>query len=123
MPTVADLADDAGAQRVLRAPLHRRHRLIALHRHGVLDRFRPRTPIGSAPWHYVLGEAGAAVLAQEDGIDLAAFGYRRDRALSIAYSQRLTHTIDSLRNGPDLAVPRRAIPSPYSPHAMRLEEA
>lgn len=70
-----------------------RHRLIALHRLGVLDRFRPRPPTGSAPWHYVLGEPGAAVLAQEDGIDLAAFGYRRDRALSIAYSQRLAHTV------------------------------
>jgi hypothetical protein len=74
-------------------PSTARHRLVALHRLGVLDRFRPKPPTGSAPWHYVLGEPGAAVLAQEDDIDLAAFGYRRDRALSIAYSQRLTHTV------------------------------
>ncbi|WP_433432001.1 replication-relaxation family protein [Nonomuraea sp. CA-141351] len=74
-------------------PSTARHRLIALHHLGVLDRFRPRPPTGSAPWHYVLGESGATVLAQEDGIDMAAFGYRRDRALSIAYSQRLAHTV------------------------------
>ncbi|WP_433347625.1 replication-relaxation family protein [Microtetraspora malaysiensis] len=74
-------------------PTTARHRLIKLHRLGVLDRFRPKPPTGSAPWHYVLGEPGAAVLATEDGVDLPEFGYRRDRALSIAYSQRLAHTI------------------------------
>ncbi|MFC5830628.1 replication-relaxation family protein [Nonomuraea insulae] len=74
-------------------PSTARHRLVALHRLGVLDRFRPKPPTGSAPWHYVLGEPGAAALAQEDGVDLPAFGYRQDRALSIAYSQRLAHTV------------------------------
>ncbi|TQS27155.1 replication-relaxation family protein [Microbispora sp. KK1-11] len=42
-----------------------RHRLVTLNRLGALDRFRPRLPLGSAPWHYVLGEARAAVLALE----------------------------------------------------------
>ncbi|MEV4105581.1 replication-relaxation family protein [Nonomuraea sp. NPDC049649] len=74
-------------------PITARHRLVKLHRIGVLDRFRPKPPTGSAPWHYVLGEPGAAVLATEDGIDLSNLGYRRDRALSIAYSQRLAHTV------------------------------
>ncbi|MFF3667463.1 replication-relaxation family protein [Microtetraspora malaysiensis] len=74
-------------------PITARHRLVKLNRIGVLDRFRPKPPVGSAPWHYVLGEPGAAVLATEDGIDLHEFGYRRDRALSIAYSQRLAHTV------------------------------
>ncbi|GAA4211494.1 replication-relaxation family protein [Microbispora amethystogenes] len=70
-----------------------RHRLVKLNRLGALDRFRPRPPLGSAPWHYVLGEAGAAVLALEDGVTLSEFGYRRGQALSMAYSQRLAHTI------------------------------
>ncbi|MFG1697103.1 replication-relaxation family protein [Nonomuraea sp. NPDC049309] len=74
-------------------PTTARHRLIKLHHIGVLNRFRPKPPVGSAPWHYVLGEPGAVVLAAEDGTELAEFGYRRDRVLSIAYSQRLAHTV------------------------------
>ncbi|WP_158578973.1 replication-relaxation family protein [Spongiactinospora rosea] len=70
-----------------------RHRLVKLHRLSVVERFRPKPPTGSAPWHYVLGEPGAAVLAAEDGVELPDFGYRRDRVLSIAYSQRLAHTV------------------------------
>lgn len=72
-----------------------RKRLLQLHGMGVLDRFAPSLPVGAgtAPYHYVIGEAGAAVLAAEDGIDFAAFGYRRDRVLAIAYSQNLTHTV------------------------------
>ncbi|MCG5215474.1 replication-relaxation family protein [Streptosporangium sp. KLBMP 9127] len=72
-----------------------RKRLLILHHMGVLERFRPNQPIGTgaAPYHYVLGAAGAAVLASEDGIEFAALGYRRDRALGIAHNQRLTHTI------------------------------
>ncbi|WP_433498811.1 replication-relaxation family protein [Sphaerimonospora sp. CA-214678] len=72
-----------------------RRRLFTLHRMGVLDRFRPNLPpgMGTAPYHYVVGPAGAAVLASEDGVDLNAYGYRRDRVLSIAYSQRLAHTV------------------------------
>src|SRR5262249_6795359 len=72
-----------------------RKRLLSLHHMGVLERFRPNQPIGAgaAPYHYVLGASGAAVLASEEGIDFAAFGYRRDRALGIAHNQRLTHTV------------------------------
>ncbi|MDF5758440.1 replication-relaxation family protein [Spongiactinospora sp. TRM90649] len=74
-------------------PTTARHRLLKLHRLGVLDRFRPKPPLGTAPWHYVLGEPGAAVLATEDGIGLREFGYRRDRTMAIAFSQRLAHTV------------------------------
>lgn len=72
-----------------------RKRLLRLHRMGVVDRFAPNLPRGSgaAPYHYVLGEAGAAVLACEDGIDVKDFGYRRERVLSVAYSQTLAHTV------------------------------
>ncbi|RJL31895.1 replication-relaxation family protein [Bailinhaonella thermotolerans] len=72
-----------------------RKRLLTLHRLGVLERFAPRLPpgLGTAPYHYVLGEYGAAVLAAEDGLDTAEFGYRRDRAIAIAYSHKLAHTV------------------------------
>ncbi|MEO3810732.1 replication-relaxation family protein [Sphaerisporangium sp. B11E5] len=72
-----------------------RKRLLALHHIGALERFRPNLPpgMGTAPYHYVLGPAGAAVLASEDGVDITTYGYRRDRTLAIAYSQRLHHTV------------------------------
>src|SRR6266511_4321072 len=72
------------------------HRLVALARLGVLVRFRPvwtRRGGGSAPWHYVLGPAGAAVLAAEQAITPAQLSYRRDRTLAIAHSQRLAHQV------------------------------
>ena len=43
-----------------------RHRLAVLVRLGLLRRFRPHLQTGSAPWHYVLGPIGAALLGQED---------------------------------------------------------
>jgi hypothetical protein len=72
-----------------------RRRLLALTRMGLLERFRPNLPpsMGTAPYHYVIGETAAAVLASEDGIELSEYGYRRDRILSIVYSQRLAHTV------------------------------
>jgi hypothetical protein len=69
------------------------HRLLQLYRWRVLDRFQPYLTVGSAPMHYVLDTAGAAVLAAEDGLDLAALGYRHDREIEIAHSLRLAHTI------------------------------
>jgi Replication-relaxation len=39
-----------------------RHRLGVLAGIGVLRRFRPHPETGSAPWHYLLGPVGAALL-------------------------------------------------------------
>ncbi len=68
-----------------------RHRLLVLHRLRVVDRFRPLVALGegSAPYHYVLGEAGAQVLAAEHGVEVGQLGYRRDRALAVAHSPAL----------------------------------
>src|ERR1700727_1362451 len=55
-------------------------RLLALYQLRAIDRFRPLVPSGSAPLHFVLDEAGAYLLAAEDGITPGQFGYRRDRA-------------------------------------------
>jgi hypothetical protein len=71
------------------------HRLRELTQARVLVRFRPqrRHGEGSAPFHYVLGPAGAAVLAAERGIEPRRLGYRQDKALAIAHSQRLAHVV------------------------------
>jgi hypothetical protein len=69
------------------------HRLAILHQLGVLDRFRPRHTPGSAPYHYVLGPLGAALLAAQADQEPAQLGYRRDRTLALAHSQRLAHLL------------------------------
>jgi len=71
------------------------HRLRQLTQAHVLARFRPHTRHGegSAPYHYVLGPAGAAVLAAEQDTHVRELGYRPDTALDIAHSQRLAHTV------------------------------
>jgi hypothetical protein len=71
------------------------HRLRELTDARALARFRPYTRHGegSAPFHYVLGSAGAAVLAAEQGIEPRRLGYRPDKALEIAHSQRLRHLV------------------------------
>ncbi|GGS97510.1 hypothetical protein GCM10010156_64640 [Planobispora rosea] len=70
-----------------------RRRLAVLHRLAALERFRPWAPTGSSPCHWVLGPAGAAVLAAQRGISVAQLGYRRDAAMSICFSSRLGHLI------------------------------
>ncbi|OBA53671.1 hypothetical protein A5789_23545 [Nocardia sp. 852002-51101_SCH5132738] len=68
-------------------------RLLKLYEAGVIDRFRPRRLVGTAPWHWILGPAGAAVLAGEHGLDPRELRWRHDRALAMAYSLRLDHDI------------------------------
>src|SRR6266498_4064895 len=71
------------AELVFASPVTARHRLVILTNLRVLDRFRPPWPRGegSAPWHYVLGPAGAAVLA-------AVARGRVDAALAEWWSER-----------------------------------
>ncbi|MEU4524727.1 replication-relaxation family protein [Amycolatopsis sp. NPDC024027] len=70
-----------------------RQRLRELYLWCAVSRFQPFRQLGSAPMHYVLGPAGAAVLAAEHGLEVKDLGYRHDRAMAIAHSQRLAHTI------------------------------
>jgi len=72
-------------------------RLATLYEHRAVDRFRPLAATGSSPLHFVLDEAGAMLLAEEDGITVGELGYRRDRAMAVALSQRLAH--DTGANG------------------------
>ncbi|MFD5321143.1 replication-relaxation family protein [Streptomyces sp. NPDC127098] len=68
-------------------------RLLQLFKWRVIDRFQPFITTGSAPMHYVLDVAGAAILAREDGLEPNALAYRHDRAIGIAHSLRLAHTV------------------------------
>ncbi|WP_280489721.1 replication-relaxation family protein, partial [Nocardia carnea] len=60
---------------------------------GGFDRFQPLRPWGSAPDHWVLARAGAAVGAAEGGLDMKNLHYRHDRALAVAHSLHLAHTL------------------------------
>jgi hypothetical protein len=92
------------------------HRLTILHQFGLVDRFRPHQHPGSAPYHYVLGPLGAALLAAHHNGDPAQLSYRRDRTLALAHSQRLHHLVgvnsffcalaDHARHHPDAALER-----------------
>jgi len=69
-----------------------RHRLAVLVRLGLMRRFRPHLPTGSAPWHYVLGPIGAALLGVEDRDEKKwAPQVRADRQLALERSPRLGH--------------------------------
>ena len=72
-------------------------RMAILYQYRAVDRFRPLAPAGSSPLHFILDEAGAMLLAAEDGITAADLGYRRDRSMAIALSPRLAH--DTGANG------------------------
>ncbi len=69
-------------------------RLLKLFEHQILDRFRPREGVGSAPYHYVLGELGAHVIAGERGVDLKRLRDRRRSDLKLAFSPRLRHLVE-----------------------------
>jgi hypothetical protein len=73
-----------------------RARLETLHRLRVLDRFRPPAPhgTGSAPYHWVLDEAGAHVVAAQYGIARRELKWRHATALALADSPKLRHHIE-----------------------------
>jgi DNA-binding CsgD family transcriptional regulator len=68
-------------------------RLTALR---VVERFRPHQPVGagSAPYHYLLGEAGAAALAADGDNDVDRSGRNRAQLLRLAHANgRLTQLL------------------------------
>jgi len=71
-----------------------RHRLDALARLGALNRFRPHRATGAAPWHFLLGPLGAALLGAEDRDDRKWLPQvRAGRQVALQRSQRLAHMI------------------------------
>lgn len=93
-----------------------RRRLLILHRKGVLERFRPYRPAGSAPHHYILGEVGARVVAATHGLDLRIIKQRMERDLYLMLNPRLDHLLEvndffvrlikECRNSPDYDLTR-----------------
>src|SRR5438105_7057155 len=68
-------------------------RLHALYELRVVDRFRPHQWPGSAPYHWVLDQAGAAVIAAERGVDVKELPWRHERAMALADSLTLRHRV------------------------------
>jgi protein involved in plasmid replication-relaxation len=71
-------------------------RLDILYRLRVLDHFRPSMPMGfgTAPYHWILDEAGALIVADYLGRDRAELGWQHSVAASIATSQKLDHHVE-----------------------------
>jgi hypothetical protein len=73
-----------------------RRRLLALYQLRVLDRFRPCIPHGegSAPYHWVLDEGGAHLIAAMRGIDRKQLRFSHAAAVALAESSKLTHQLE-----------------------------
>lgn len=71
-------------------------RLQTLYELRVLDRFRPTKPRGegTAPYHWVLDEAGAIIVADHKGIPSSELHYSHADALGLATSRNLTHHVE-----------------------------
>ncbi|MHB8498994.1 MAG: replication-relaxation family protein [Acidimicrobiales bacterium] len=70
------------------------HRLTTLYRLRLVDRFQPLDHrYASLPFHYVLDQLGAMVVAAERGEDPDRSRWRADKALAIGKSQRLRHLV------------------------------
>jgi hypothetical protein len=93
-----------------------RKRLRELHDMAIVDRFRPRVQVGSAPSHWVLGSVGAALVAAERGVEMADLDWRKGMLSDLAASQRLAHLVGT--NGVFTALIRSARRRP----GCRLEE-
>jgi hypothetical protein len=72
-------------------------RLRQLYELRVLERFRPQPKVGegSRPYHWILDEAGALLVADWKGIDRSELRYTRDDGLRLAGSRNLTHHVEA----------------------------
>ncbi len=68
-------------------------RLNVLYRLRVLDRFRPSLPRGqgTAPYHWILDEGGALIVAAERDVERAKLGWQHAVAVNVATSAKLAH--------------------------------
>lgn len=73
-----------------------RRRLATLYELRVLDRFRPPKPRGegSSPYHWILDEAGAHVVAAELGLERSELRWRHQAAIALARSSKLAHQLE-----------------------------
>ncbi len=86
-------------------------RLLSLHRLGLVDRFRPLRPGGgSYPWHYVLAQTGAELVAASRSQPPPRRGETTDRMRRIATSRLLPHRLGVNQFFTDLAGHARTHP-------------
>jgi Replication-relaxation len=73
------------------------YRLDALYSMRVLDRVRPywQRGEGSTPYHWLLDETGAHIVAAEHGIERRELRWRHTTALGIATSATLRHRVET----------------------------
>jgi hypothetical protein len=69
-------------------------RMLQLYPPGLVERFRPHTPTGSAPWHYTLDEPGARLVAARQEIDFKDFTFKKARIFDVVGSPRLRHRVE-----------------------------
>jgi predicted transcriptional regulator len=69
-------------------------RMLQLYRLGLVERFRPHTRTGSAPWHYTLDEPGARLVAARQEIDFRDFTFKKARIFDVVGSPRLRHRVE-----------------------------
>lgn len=72
-------------------------RLDLLYSLRLLDRFRPSLPRGegTAPYHWILDEGGALLVADHRGMDRAELGWQHSVAVGVANSQKLAHHVEA----------------------------
>ena len=73
------------------------YRLDALYEMRVLDRFRPywQRGEGSTPYHWLLDETGAYIVAAEQRIERRELRWRHTTALGIVTSSTLRHRVET----------------------------
>lgn len=69
-------------------------RLTALAEMGFLERFQPHRATGSNPYHYVLGEAGAFVVASRLGRNFKTFNWEKTDVHQAPFNRFLTHLVE-----------------------------
>ncbi|MEU4574628.1 replication-relaxation family protein [Nonomuraea sp. NPDC023979] len=74
-------------------PQPTRRRLGILRNLGMITPYRPWSPTGSYPHHWVLGRAGAELLALRDQTTIKDLGYHPDRSMSVAVSSVRSHQV------------------------------
>jgi hypothetical protein len=57
--------------------------MLQLYRLGLVERFRPHVPTGSAPWHYTLDEPGGRLVAARQEIDFRDFPFKKARIFDV----------------------------------------
>lgn len=76
-------------------PRKARERLLELYERGVVRRFQPQRSKGSAPYHYVLGELGAYIVAGYLDLDIQKVMKRIIADQKLVHRATLRHTLET----------------------------